>query len=156
MKRQIYYVGLLASYVPTFGSSGPVFRKATMSLISLFVPFIFQLPPTKNLRAIFLTRKLCDDRHSDDPPAVTELLSGEPRPFDLHARDKVNEYCQFLPSRLPDSTSHFLPPLYILSLTPFILHGCHFNCIFYVCTTFKYFAPKTEGENRHTLFTLYS
>lgn len=40
--------------IPTFESSGPFFKKLTISFISLLVPFIFQLPPTKNLRPMAL------------------------------------------------------------------------------------------------------
>ncbi len=39
-------------FLPQLGSSGPALRNSTMGSMEALVPFIFQLPPTKNLRPI--------------------------------------------------------------------------------------------------------
>lgn len=84
-------------HVPTLGSSGPVFRNAMMSPISLFVPFIFQLPPTKNLRPIFLvctsrnSRYLCDVRSATKQSSFRRERELNPPTYsDLGAYTKVN------------------------------------------------------------------
>jgi len=108
-------------HVPTSGSSGPVFRNATMSLISLFVPFIFQLPPTKNLRPIFLVCASRDRWYLHDVRSATEQSYFRRIELDPPTCSKLEPICSdllwplrarvtFLPPKTPDSTTPYPPP----------------------------------------------
>ena len=55
LKTNRYFRAILTS---VFGSSGPATSQLQISSMLDLVPFIFQLPPTKNFRDIFISENI--------------------------------------------------------------------------------------------------